>query len=114
MLDSRWALCNESNKEVHVIDECVVVGPGQVFGLMFVSSCSIVVHIHETLLHAGNITQILWQVLGVKGVFSILWRSREDCECNIRIDLIYLSTRSVTLLIISPFSPHLAAPDPQV
>lgn len=72
--DSRWALCNESNEEVHVIDEGVVVGAGQVFGLMFVSSCSVVVHIDETILHPSNITQILWQVSGIEGVVPILWR----------------------------------------
>lgn len=76
--DSRWALCNEGDEEVHVVDEGVIVGAGHVFGLMFVSSCSIIVHIDKTLLHASNIAQILWQFLDIKGVFPILWRSCED------------------------------------
>ena len=75
--DSRWALCNEGNEEVHVIDEGVVVGAGQVFGLMFVSSCLVIVHIDDTILHTSNVSQILWQVLCVKGVFPVLWRRGE-------------------------------------
>lgn len=77
-MDSRGALCNESDEEVHVIDEGVVVGVGQVFGLMLVSSCCVVVHIDETVLHTGNIAQILRQVFGVKWVFTILWGSCKD------------------------------------
>lgn len=76
--DSRWALGNEGDKEVHVIDEGGIVGAGQVFGLMFVSSCSIVVHVDETVLHTSHVAQILWQVFGVKGVLSLLWRRCED------------------------------------
>lgn len=76
--DSRWALCNESNEEVHVVDEGVVVGAGQVFGLMFVGSFSIVIHINDTILHTSNISQILRQVLGVKWVVPILGRRSED------------------------------------
>lgn len=76
--DSRWALCNESDEEVHVVDEGVIVRAGHVFGLMFVSSCSVIVHIDDTILHASNIAQILWKVLRLKGVFPILWRSCEN------------------------------------
>lgn len=82
-MDSRWALCNESNEEVHVVDEGVVVGAGQVLGLMFVSSRSVVVNIDETLLHTSNIFQILWQGLGIEGVFPILWRRCEDCWMDV-------------------------------
>lgn len=76
--DSRWALCNESDEEVHVVDEGVVVGAGQVFGLVFVSSRSVVVHIDDTVLHTSDVSQILWQVGGIEGVFPVLWRRCED------------------------------------
>lgn len=71
---SRRALRNESNEEVHVIDEGVVVGAGQVFGLMFVRSSGVVVHVDDAILHTSDVSQVLWQVLGFEGVFSILWR----------------------------------------
>lgn len=78
--DIRWALCDESNEEVHVVNEGVVIRAGQVFGLMLVSSCSIIVHIDDTILHTSNISQILWQVLTIKGIFPILRRMCEDCR----------------------------------
>lgn len=70
----RWALCDESDEEVHVVDEGVVVRAGQVFGLVLVGRSGVVVHIDEAVLHAGNITQVGWQVLGVKGILFLLWR----------------------------------------
>lgn len=81
MNDSRRALSNERNEEVHVIDEGVIVGAGQVFGLMFVSSCSVVIHVDETILHTGHVTQILWQVTGAERVVPVLWRSCEGWKC---------------------------------
>lgn len=72
--NSRRALRNESNEEVHVIDEGVVVGAGQVFGLMFVRGGGVVVHVDDAILHTSDVSQVLWQVLGFEGVFSILWR----------------------------------------
>lgn len=77
--NSRRALRNESNEEVHVIDESVVVGAGQVFGLMFVCSGGVVVHVDDAILHTSDVSQVLWQVLGFEGVFSILWRWKEYC-----------------------------------
>lgn len=88
---------------------------------MFVSSCSVVVHIDETVLHAGNISQILWQVLGIKGVFPILWRRCEGLWMEVTYKLIIWALKTfckkhylVTLLRGVFFSPHLAAPDLQV
>lgn len=77
MEDSRWALGNESNEEIHVIDECVVVRAGKIFWLMFVGGRSIIVHVDKTLLHASDISQVLWQGLKIKGIFPTL---RKRCE----------------------------------
>lgn len=97
---SRWALCNESDEEVHVVDEGVVVGAGQVLGLMFVSSRGVVVHVDETVLHTGNISQILWQVLGIKGVFPILWRRCEDwwMEVTYKVSIWALKTFCLSII----------------
>lgn len=54
--NSRRALRNESNEEVHVIDEGVVVGAGQVFGLVFVCSGRVAVHIDDTILHTSDVS----------------------------------------------------------
>lgn len=54
--NSRRALRNESNEEVHVIDEGVVVGAGQVFGLMFVCSGGVVVHVDDAILHTSDVS----------------------------------------------------------
>lgn len=75
--NSRWALRNESNEEVHVIDEGVVVGAGQVFGLMFVCSGGVIVHVDDAILYTSDVSQVLWKVLGFEGVLSILWRWEE-------------------------------------
>lgn len=78
MRDSRWALCNESYEEIHVVDEGVVVWVGKVFGLVFVGGSGIIVHVDEALLHAGHIAQVLWQGLGIEGIFPRLRQRRED------------------------------------
>lgn len=77
MKDSRWALCNESNEEIHVVDEGVVVWAGKVFGMVFVGSCGIIVHVDEALLHTSHIAQVLWQGLVIEGIFPSL---RQRCE----------------------------------
>ena len=95
--DSRWALCNESNEEVHVVNEGVVVGAGQVFVLMFIGSSSVVVHEDDTILHTSNVSQILWQGLGIKGVFSVLWRSCEDWWTDAKVECyqVFLLMKSI-------------------
>lgn len=71
---SRWALSNESNEEVHVVDEGVVVRTGQVFGLVLVCGGGVIVHVDEAILHARDVAQVLLQVLGFEGVLAVLWR----------------------------------------
>lgn len=77
--NSRWALSNEGNEEVHVVDEGVVVGAGQVFGLVLVCSGGVIVHVDEAFLHARDVAQVLLQVLGFEGVLAVLWRWGEHC-----------------------------------
>lgn len=77
--NSRWTLSNEGNEEVHVVDEGVVVGAGQVFGLVLVCGSGVVVHVDEAIFHPGDVAQVLLQVLGVKGVLAVLWRWSEHC-----------------------------------
>lgn len=72
--NSRWALSNESNEKVHVVNEGVVVRAGQVFGLVLVCGGGVIVHVDEAVLHARDVAQVLWQVLGVEGVLAVLWR----------------------------------------
>lgn len=76
--DSRWALRNESDEEIHVVDEGVVVRAGEVFGMVLVGRRGVVVHVDEALLHTGHVTQVLWQGLGIEGIFSRLGQSCED------------------------------------
>lgn len=72
--NSRWTLSNESNEEVHVVDEGFVVGAGQVFGLVLVCGGGVIVHVDEAVLHARDVAQVLLQVLGFEGVLAVLWR----------------------------------------
>lgn len=72
--NSRWPLSNEGNEEVHVVNEGVVVGAGQVFGLVLVCGSGVVVHVDEAIFHARDVAQALLQVLGVEGILAILWR----------------------------------------
>lgn len=74
----RWALSDESNQKVHVIDEGGVVRVRQVSGLVLVSGGRVIVNIDDTILHTGNIAQALRQDTGIEGVFSILGRRCED------------------------------------
>lgn len=72
--NSRWALSNEGNEEVHVVDEGFIVGAGQVFGLVLVCGSGVVVHVDEAIFHARDVAQVLLQVLGFEGILAVLWR----------------------------------------
>lgn len=86
--DSRGALCNQGNEEVHVIDEGVVIRPGQVLGLVFVGGLLVIVNIDEPLVHPGHIAKVLRQRFETEGVLILLgwgckhWHRNTGIRCT--------------------------------
>lgn len=76
--DSRRTLRNESNEEIHVVDEGVVVGAGKVFGLVFVGSRGVMVDVDEAVLHTRDVSQVFWQFPCVERIHPRLWQRCED------------------------------------
>lgn len=79
-VDLRWALSDESDQEVHVIDKGGEVRGGQVDGLVVVSSLLVFEGTYHTVLHARHVVQVLGQGLSLKRILTFLGWSCEDCR----------------------------------
>lgn len=73
-------LCNQDQEEIHVIDEVLEAGVGQILWLISLSCCLVCVDINYPILHLHVVPQVLREVPSVKGILSILhWRG-EHCS----------------------------------
>lgn len=68
-------LCNQGQEEVHVINEVLKAGVGQILWLISVSCCLVFIDVNYTILHLNVVSQVLTEIPHVKGILSILhWR----------------------------------------
>lgn len=77
-LNSRWALCDQSNEKIHVVDEGRVVRAGQVLGFVFVSGPCVFVHVDNTIFHTRYVAQVFRKAFNVEGILAILGWGCED------------------------------------
>lgn len=65
-------LCNEGQEEVHVINEVLEAGVGQVLWLISANRCLVSVDVNYPIFHLDVVSQVLGETLSFKGILSIL------------------------------------------
>jgi len=77
---ARWALRDQGDEEVHVIDESGKFWTGVVQRLVFISRCLVFVDKDNTILHASNVAKVRWEVLSAERILASLGRRGKDCN----------------------------------
>lgn len=68
-------LRDQGQEEVHVINEVLEAGVGQVLWLISFNCCFVSIDINYPILHLDMVSQVLTEIPGFKGILSILhWR----------------------------------------
>lgn len=68
------SLCNQGQEEVHVINEVLKIGVGQVLWLVSASCCFVSIDVNYPILHLNVVSQVLSKIPSFKGILSILHR----------------------------------------
>lgn len=72
-------LCDQGQKEIHVINKVLEAGVRQVLGLISSSCCLVTIDVNNPILHLDVVSQVLRETPSFKGILSILhWRG-EHC-----------------------------------